>query len=734
MHKILFILSFCLSLNAWSFNRTQLSRTLLNVFGGQCKSVGSYTQAALNQSQALIRTLEELIDDNECGEAHEIISSLSAFSQNMQASSVSGPQYEVMLLEREIQELTLALNDTTDPIMQSQIATQLSINRLQLISANAELGVNDQVSHLDRQQVGYYYAQDSLRNLMNRIPRLQNCSKKFRQYATQIAGGILSTASFFVNPALGALMSGASGVMNVGLNAVYNTVSNFQLRQLDDINLPTALSCSAEVLTNMYCETLRAESVITTYANLEEDQVTSWDGMPFIFRRLPPLVDWLELVRAGSTASDPFDAQRRLEIMNNNTFLDELKQRLDGFISETDREMKTLTIDLNNYILTKIEFLIVQLQQSKAIDTLNGRDFLPFRLIGFADIPRCNFQGQFQPCPNLQTFRTFYQNGNTVGYRFSLRDWNNAKDNIRIIYREAQDFVNQQLSRILNEDTESVVAQAFEGYEGKLSSFNIFKELITYSQQVKEYLLRYNEGNQYNAHILNIENTQVMVMNVEDLLTKWRDEARNNQGVTPEQSNEKASKLLSEIYAIFNLRTGQRFLMDRIKNIVRWDIIARMKNNDFDAQLIELIRLSNTNIISDITSYRLFDMQDIVNDINNSKGILRASMQVYFRKLNRYFKRSLDLIEKKNLSPEVKNKLCIHLLASDRLAKGIKSKKIMKACRGSSMRSIFKRGQIEIKFDDHVDKNGTFLTDFNHRSCLYNNFMRQARIREQFKD
>ena len=73
--------------------------------------------------------------------------------------------------------------------------------------------------------------------------------------------------------------------------------------------------------------------------------------MTFLFRKFGPFFDWVELVRAGSPASDPYDAQRRLEILKQNSFLNELRPQIDGFISQTDKEIENLSFDLSIVLL-----------------------------------------------------------------------------------------------------------------------------------------------------------------------------------------------------------------------------------------------------------------------------------------------------------------------------------------------------------------------------------------------
>ena len=178
------------------------------------------------------------------------------------------------------------------------------------------------------QYEGYYTAASSLRNFFQTLPQLQNCRNKLGRQFVQLLGNGLTVGSYFINPALSVAMSGASSVITTAMDAIYEIAKKRKVYKLSESTLPTALSCSSEVLTNMYCETLRAERIVKKYADWEEDQVRTWEGIPFVIRRITPLIDWLELVRAGSPASDSFDAQRRLEVMELNSTLDELKQKV----------------------------------------------------------------------------------------------------------------------------------------------------------------------------------------------------------------------------------------------------------------------------------------------------------------------------------------------------------------------------------------------------------------------
>ncbi|MCO4794584.1 MAG: hypothetical protein KC493_12770 [Bacteriovoracaceae bacterium] len=730
-HMIMGVLTLLLILNpAHSANKGELPKMLLDLFGSQCKSVGSYSQSALAHTQSLISMFESLQDDPDCSQVSGLINHLNIFQQQLSNNSPSNSQYQVLELERLIEDLTLAMGTETDPALLADIASELSLTRLELISANSYDSVYNNVNGMDRQQDGYYYVASSLKNLFQNIPNMQKCSNKLGLQSVQMMGNALAAGSFFVNPALSVAMSGVSAVITTGLEAVFKMSRTRRITRLNEVQLPTALSCSSEVLTNLYCETLRAEKVVKKYADLEEDDEAIWKGIPIIFREMKPLIEWLELVRAGSPASDSFDAQRRLEIMELDSLLNELKQKVDGFISDTDREISDLNINLENYIYTKIDKLNTLLKQAKPVVTLNGNDFLPFRLLGFSSIPRCDFQGRQSPCNGLQNLRLFHYNGTgNPGYKFSLKDWTSSKENFKFIYREARSFVNQQLSRIINEDQETVLTQAYEGYTGKWSPFEIVEDLYKYADDVKVYLNKNNEGGRYSPQLLNIESSQVILKEVSDLLKEWRDEPNE---ANPTVLNEKAGKILSTIYTKLNLKTGDRFLMERVKGMVRWDIIGHMDNGEFDDQLTDIIRFSNSNIISDITAYKLFDLQDMINDINNAKSILKSTMSLYFEEMNKPFQRAIQLIEEEDLEEEVKAKLCIHLLSSKNFKSRIRGRKLLKKCRNIKLSSVFSESGIDIDFNDYIDSKGKYTKPFEERVCLYNEFMRKVKIREQF--
>ena len=722
------------SYGSFAIDQKKLPRVLLNLFSAHCSSVGGSTRNALNVADGLVDSFESLIDDPQCSQASGAIDSLNTFRTHLNAMSHTTSEYRILELERTIENYTLALNSITDPALLSQIISALTNARLQLISTKSFRDADNFDRGRERRLDGYYLAASSLGQFFDELPYIQSCSNKWLKLSQSIFSDAMNIGSFFVNPGMASAMSGIAGVVNSALDSLYQIIKKARFRKLKEVSLPTALSCSAEALTDFYCEAIRAEKIVRTYAQYEEDNNVIWQGVPFIFRKLNPLLEWLELVRGGSPASDSFDAQRRIEILKLESFLEELKQRINGFISDTDREIKTLSdINLNNYLFSKINGITNLLRGSKAVITLNGLDFLPFRVIGLTGIPKCSFQGNLDNCTSLAQFKTFYNNGpGNPGYSFTLNDWERAKIKYIEIYREAVNFINQQLARIVNEDQESVLTAAFEGYPEERSPFNTLNALNDYAQSVKNYLIGNNVNKKYNPYLLSIESTQLLLTEVYDLLENWR------VNPPPERDantlNDKAGKILGTIYDKFQLKTGNRYLVDRIRSMLKWDIIVRMENGEFTDELREIIVLNNNNVISDITAYKLFNFQDMVNDLANSKGLLKATLRTFFKEMNRYYLRSLEMVDEYDLDPSLRDKICVHLLSSPLINSSRKGKKYLKYCRGLTLNSVFRNSGLSIRINDHVDALGNFITSFDDRVCLYNDFMRESRIREQFRN
>lgn len=712
-----------------------LPGVLLEMFSGQCSSVGNYTNNAINVGNALISSFKKLMEDPKCSSSQGLIDSMSTFQSRLNDLNSDSSEYQVIELERRIEELTMSLNTVTDVGLLSQIAAQLASARLQLISAKSFYETNSSVRSGNRKNSGYYYAAYSLRQMFQKLPDIQFCSDNYSILANQIISNSLNVASYFVNPGLSAAMSGVAVLTNAAIDAIREVVRNRRLAKLNEIMLPTALSCSAEVLTNRYCENLRAETVIKKYSEYEETNNQVWRGIPFIFRKLGPLLEWMEYVRAGSPASDNFDSERRIEVLRNEGILKELKQRIDGKISTTDLEIPNLGSNLDSFILTKIGELVSLLMSSPTVSTLNSYGRISFRLIGFGDIPSCDYQGRISPCGSLQEFRLYYSNGTTKpGYTFSLADWIKAKENYGIIYREAVNFVNSQLTRVVNEDQEIVMARAFEGYHGKESPYVILGDLLLYLKEISEYLIKNNSDGKYNPQIQNIESSRITFNEVWNYLNQWKNSTYTSSPNSPNELNNRASEVLGKIYEKLNLNTGDRFFLERIRAAIRWDIIARMNNGEFDRELMEIIRLNNQNVISDITAYKLFNLQDMINDIANSKGILKITLKTFFDLTKNHFLRALELIEANNLDASLKEKICVHLLATDFFLDKKTGLKFYNYCKGTRFNSIFQNANLSIIFDNHVNLQREFSTKFEDRVCLFNRFMREVNIREHVKD
>ena len=739
--KKLVLISILLIRPLFAANMNSLPGQLLEIFGEQCRSVGSYTNNAINKTKSLISLFESMVDDPLCGvESQSLVNLVSVFRDQLEHRDYARIDTNLINIERRIEELTLSL-ESLDPVEDaniiSSVVSQIASSRIQLIGAKASFKSSREIENEYRMSDGYYQASSSLKNFLERLPNIQNCSDKVRHQFSQLMGSGLAVGSYFANPAMSVAMSGIADIATVAIDSIYELIKRRRIRKVNEVTLPTALSCSVEALTDLYCETTRAERIVEKYADYEEDDYRIWRGIPIIFRKLNPLMDWLELVRAGSPASDSYDAQRRLEVMKLKSFLEELRQKVQGIISEKDRELETLNIDLSNYIASQIETIANLLKTSNALVQLNGTQFLPFRLIGFSEVPKCSFNGRLDPCGSLQQFKIFYNNGTSeTGYTFTLKDWNALKISFPNMYREAVDFVNSRLSRVLNEDQDLVVTRVFEGYDGWDSPYSVLNILNDYLEEVTLYLHEKNlvTNYKYNSYISNIEGTQGLLNKVVELLDEWNsEEGVEGRAGDREVANRMATELLGKVYSLLKLQTGNQYITDRIRSSVTWDILAHMEHDEFDDELAEIIRLNNGNIISDITYYKLFDIQDIINDITNAKGILKATLGSYFWEMKGFFKDSFRLIEKEDLDPSIKNRLCIHLLSSNLFSKGFYKRKFLKQCRGVKLTSVFDEKDLTVNFNDYITSKGQFRKSFDERACLYNNFMRKVRIREKFK-
>ena len=728
--KLNFLITCTLSFSSGAFaNRGKLSNLLIDVYGSQCESMGSYTVSALTNTRSLINTLQSIVDDPLCNGVQGLLDYVSVFQNHLNSYQNPEGNREIIQLEREIEEYTAALNSTDDREIQNTIASKLTLNRIQLLSAKASYRSEQSRFQYGNRLQGYYFALNTLKNYFNHLPSLNQCASKFPSQFIQILGNSIAASSFFTTPGISLGLSGISSVLTMGAESIQQLVRQRQMGRLQDPALPVALSCSAEVLTNMYCDALRAEDMIRKYALFEEKRVSMWRGIPLLFRQIEPFLDWLDLIRSGSPASDQYDAQRKQDVRNQRTELDNIALNIQGLERMADREIIDVDTGLSVYITKKIIEISDLLSTSQSILKTYTAEEIPFFLIGFKKVPLCAVGRFSTPCNNLFDFQNSFVNGSELGYQITEKDWNEAKTNYRWLLRNSTSALNREVYKIINEDPVFVLIKAYEGYAGHMSPKDLLQEICKYTNKVRQYMCMHNQDKRYDRFVLGIEDVYRELDDVIRILEHWQPKQQGSKGT---------DEALSKIYQILKLNTGTQYFFERMKDIVRWDVISKWQNGELDPNLEEAIYLNNHEIISDITAYKLFNLQDMLSDIMTAKQVQLSNINNFFNFLERYFYWALSGRSIYPVEEQLKSKICIHLLASDLLTKKgylifpSYAESFAKACKGSVLKSIYGVEKLELDFDRHF-KNGKFTTPFLERACLYNNWMRKVNIHERYK-
>lgn len=736
------------SFSAQANNKYQISDLLMKSFGSACRSVGTYSNASLSHTQSLISFVKSLQSDPDCNQTEGLMDTLFIFETHLRDLQHPSERSEIFRLEQEVESLTVSMDQTADADLEAALASQLVTSRLDLISARSTYHAYRKSNKQNRKVEGYYSALSALRNMITSMPTLERCYNGNVQRMSQLFGNGLGVASYFVNPALSAALAGTSAIITSAVDMYKQLQMERAISNTSQAILPTALSCSAEVLMDSYCDSIEAERVIKQYATDYINKTSGWSGINLVMRELKPLIDWVDLVRAGSPALDAFDADRRIEIVVLDNFLRKLKPKMEGYEAATEDELGSLpaSINLSDFLQGKITiynnllmsgtassslmFNTSTPEQTNPILQIVRREILVFKLLGFAELPKCGLGDNIRTCNDFQDYVKNASNGSngTQTITFDLSDWNEIKRNADQVNQDAREYVNSRLSKVLNHDPASLLVQAFDNYPGLASAFQIVEALIHYGAEVKAYLTLSNQSGEYWVKIRNIDKTMEMLQTLRKTLTNWLGDSQNLV-----ENTRNAKSVVKEIFDLLRLEHGERYLLDRLNNIVKWDVASHINNNEFDQRMVEIAQISNTELISDLTSYGMFDLQEVLADVQNSKSIMKSTLGAYYNTMAIYFARAFRLIEKNKLSPGVKAKLCVHLLGSQLFerSKGYR-RQFMRACKGTALESIY-RADHSVKFDDFITSEGKYLKDFDTRQCLYYNFIRKNKLIEKFK-
>lgn len=779
MKKIILttVLGATLTFQAIADDSVRPSKLLLSTFSSQCSEVVTNdVGASLGTLQALYGIVEELKNDKDCAGATQLSNAITRYGSLYDDFQTQNSESEnKLVLEKKIALYSTLMSNnslTTDQvsflnteIVQSQsdlVNVKAGLSRFQTFSGREARGANQVVLALD--------------SFLSTLSQDQNnaCYKKHgAQISSLISNALLVTAAFAAPGASLALAAGGVVVSSIG-SYVENFKYNKTLSQAGDIEMPIALRCVSQVLTDQYCSADATKSLINDRLNGTSKPQSRYEGIALLSYQLTSLSKWLDEVYAGSEITSQGDLINREKPILQAEFLKKVKRYIETFGTIKRKTFENIDnqADRSNAIAKSIQGLAYIMDtpslspkarsvfdnggdSENPIFIANSQPLMPFTLWSPGTVtvpPSCDGM----PC----TLDVYLLQKNVT---LDINNWTAALANADKILQATIDRVNIERAKTVSVDAYSIVVNAKRDLKGEVNPYLALKKIIANSDRIMTYLSNLgcksnpnnceNFSNKYFPQISNIQKTKELTTSVLNLVEEATiprtipdevlpKECRNDKSfITEGEDNssdvfeKKSFQITSCISKILKLEErGTDVYFSKIRNMVSYEMEARLANNDLGSGLEDVVNSTKNDLLQSIlNSYASSDSSISVDELktgletaqNNSK----ETLTVFFD----FFKNDLVDALKNNRLPEgPKADLCFRILPYLDESNQSMMKDVYESC-VNAKKSSYKDGP-SIVFSNFVQKSEgkgpfrktkyTFKNNIDERArfCAYSDY------------
>lgn len=715
MKKLLLLITF---VSLQSFAEEIPGDTLLKYFSANCRTQGEWTRAALSDSTALIETLKLMSSDPDCKGVAGAISELNMLNQHLQiVQSLSSTKNRIAQLDSQEQELLLQLSNSTDPVVQAEINSDLrslQVERAGLLgqeSANKDMMGSDKVKLLgDIAQL----ANTSFKQITaNQSCLLKNPSVLNTASAVMASVGTAVTA---VNPAVGIGLTAGAAFMGETIEGLKNYKTARKIRKLADATTAfEAYRCALETMSDRWCQMEDAEAFLNFKAKQRSNLPNTGLGRAIRLndREIPVLIEWLNKIKSGVAANNTADGNRKSVVFAREAILRSKEAFGLGLIEEYAPIYESTSVEQRWALLKNI---ITQLAPppspySSSTDPKNplydvkALGYAPFYLAGAADDRNIRD-------PNTQNYISFDSWKPQI-----IPTLQEVKYNYTQWLELARVRVNQELTQVLQPDALQTLSSAYDrtGNRWKLSPMDSLKGLIEFLEQNP-------------PHENNVAFTKLFRSTLESL--------KKIYSITEEAiivSDLVTSTPIEDIIDVAQLKYGTVVLQARLDMIVRLSVLELLQNSSQEDQVVVAQLLAAERFGETISKISGTDnLAEIKGDIKNAKPMVVSNLNSFADFFGDNINKLLKKLYKeekeagKTVSEGLRYKrtqMCFLLLSVDSASEIIKTK----YCEGLKFSAIAPGGPETIELTQT-----TFNKDLKERACLYRDYFRQTKIYENW--
>jgi hypothetical protein len=725
-----FSLSLLLSLSLPLFAEEIPGKTLLTYFSGSCKTSSQWTQAALADSEALIKSLNAMASDPDCASASGAISQLNSLSSQLVIlNKLNDSKNTMAAINAEEQELLIQLTKSSHQDALSEINSSLralQVNRAKILSNDKSA---EKLSGVDKVTVLSQIAQTA-NSSFQQIMSNERCLDKhpgILNSATSIIAGV-GAAVTAVNPAIGLSMTAGSTFTKVAMDGIRSSKQMKKVRKIADSTITfEAYSCALESMSERWCQMKDAESFLKFKAENFRRTVTNPDLAQAITlndREVPTILDWLNKVRNGVTPRTTADAGRRESVLTRELIVRAKSDYGQSLIEQNRKTYDSLASKPEEqwyYLRSIIMSLAPQISLSSMTSNSSGpKDpmndiyasmFSPYYLVGLRDDD-----------PRIRSLGTII----LIDSWTKPADVIVTLDSVKLKYIQwidrAANLVNRELTEVQQPDPLQT-----------LSSANIEAEpwMVTPLDSLKtiaDFLEKNSPGETQRDFKKIYQDTLQKLRKIHEVATV----AIVTGDMTPSPSGNLTA--IEQIYETAQLRYGIVILQSRLEMIVRISLLEYIKNSPEKDQILLAQLLASDRFYETISKMNgTTSYASLREDIKSGKAYTMKNLSSFMEIFGHNINRTLTSLYNEELQSsktvaqanrDLRTSMCFLLLGAENANEWIDTR----LCSGLKMEAMQPDGPETITLNS-----STFGVDLDKRACSYREFFRQSDIYQKWR-
>jgi hypothetical protein len=624
-------------------------------FGGACASLGSWSQAALTQTQTIIQVVETLKDNPDCKGIESIIPKIRIAQE--QLDSAPGEEQRVDRIESIPTEISALRNvAVSSPELKTDVLKLLASRTMEGASLAAEAGPLAAAGPVGVAIVGAQQLQTRVRRaslsgleMLNQamavLPSYDRCLIGRPSQGLAMLGAAVKLTAAFASSEDGVASKMGDSIANL-VTMLRNRKFTKALRNLDETQFWLSMSCLMETTSQSYCAARDARTVLNYGMTQMQNTMSSGqpgnplEGYYVLSRDIPNVSDWLLKIQFGITPKLSSDAAFKNKVWADVTSLITETNALRGLYSE-----QMLTYSTLQDIPSK------QASLMKLIRNLTGRllgnveaaeanmnfftmtiieEMIPFKLIGLDVIPpECasNEEGKF-----IMPWDVWMQNGGKFQPQF-----NDPDALAKVIGQQLEALISSALTKASLYFQQRMIVDM-----PNLVSESVTSQTVTVVQslaQIERYLASLEkkiiDSKDDVILIPNIRNTRARVLRVlksyqavRDIVTKLPADPEQDSALE-EEIREAYKKIIETAYEQFNiLLQKDTFLSTRLSTFIHYDYAMRIKKGeDMSRYEEDVLKVSGKDLLTRILQITNANPTMAMNDLAAAQVVNKRNLR-----------------------------------------------------------------------------------------------------------